>query len=463
MMDGIADDTPLGQPQDASEIDIEAAYRRATDNLAPQHSARAAQAAKNQATALVQMLSARESREEAVANRLVSAREAALGMRLEETGDSIAARELEKALVLRLGLVHLGAALLRVGEERRRPRELVEAAHVLGAAAFSVGPPLNTHAAACISAKGGLFERQAFGMWSRCIEILIGHSSSLPVSSSCEASSKGSGPEATSLVSQGQLQRLHSIGVARNVWLHPMQRPIELLQRGLASRPFWDPRELPAAQALEAAFGDILAELRALREGYDSEGGFSAYRSRVVDRGAWQDCQLFALCRKDTAHCEACPQTAAAITAQPGFNTMIFGSCFFSRLSPGTHLAAHCGPSNLRLRVHLGLEIPKGCRIRCGEEVREWRAGEALVFDDSFEHEVWYDRDEDEEGSGGGRSSDRIVLICDLWHPGVDLTDHVYPMLDEEQIGDLEAARRGEHRAITERGYSTGETVRREP
>ena len=73
MMDGIADDTPLGQPQDASEIDIEAAYRRATDNLAPQHSARAAQAAKNQATALVQMLSARESREEAVANRLVSA------------------------------------------------------------------------------------------------------------------------------------------------------------------------------------------------------------------------------------------------------------------------------------------------------------------------------------------------------------------------------------------------------
>ena len=61
-MDGIADDTPLGQPQDASEIDIEAAYRRATDNLAPQHSARAAQAAKNQATALVQMLSARESR-----------------------------------------------------------------------------------------------------------------------------------------------------------------------------------------------------------------------------------------------------------------------------------------------------------------------------------------------------------------------------------------------------------------
>jgi aspartate beta-hydroxylase len=83
-----------------------------------------------------------------------------------------------------------------------------------------------------------------------------------------------------------------------------------------------------------------------------------------------------------------CPATAAAIAAQPAFNTMIYGSHFFSRLEPHTHLAAHCGPSNLRLRVHLGLLVPEGCRIRVGDETRAWSEGECMVFDDSIEHEV---------------------------------------------------------------------------
>ena len=42
---------------------------------------------------------------------------------------------------------------------------------------------------------------------------------------------------------------------------------------------------------------------------------------------------------------------------------------------------------------------------------RTWREGEFIVFDDSFEHEVWHDG-----------NSTRLVLIVDLWHP--DLTEH---------------------------------------
>ena len=131
-------------------------------------------------------------------------------------------------------------------------------------------------------------------------------------------------------------------------------------------------------------------------------------------------------------------------------NSMIFGSHFFSRLSPGTHLSAHCGPSNLRLRCHLGLVVPDGVRIRVGDEVREWRQGECLVFDDSFEHEVWHE---------GG--ADRIVLICDMWHPSVDVERTIAPMLDAGQVDDLARARRGEHAPQLERGYSTGERVSR--
>ena len=49
------------------------------------------------------------------------------------------------------------------------------------------------------------------------------------------------------------------------------------------------------------------------------------------------------------------------------------------------------------------------CSMRVGGEVRSWRLGECLAFDDSFVHEVWH------HGDGP-----RGVLIVDMWHP--DLT-----------------------------------------
>ena len=47
--------------------------------------------------------------------------------------------------------------------------------------------------------------------------------------------------------------------------------------------------------------------------------------------------------------------------------------------------------------------------MRVGSETRSWEEGKCLVFDDSFEHEVW--------NAGQGT---RIVLVLDVWHP--DLT-----------------------------------------
>ena len=82
------------------------------------------------------------------------------------------------------------------------------------------------------------------------------------------------------------------------------------------------------------------------------------------------------------------------------------GESLFSCLAPGTHLRAHCGSTNARLTCHLGLLVPGGATIRCGTEAREWAEGECIVFDDSFEHEVWH------EGS-----ADRVVLLINFWHP----------------------------------------------
>jgi aspartyl/asparaginyl beta-hydroxylase (cupin superfamily) len=83
------------------------------------------------------------------------------------------------------------------------------------------------------------------------------------------------------------------------------------------------------------------------------------------------------------------------------------GLTYVSKMAPGTHVAAHCGPTNLRLRCHLGIQVPEGdCAIRVGDELRGWREGKCVVFDDSLEHESW-----------NHTAETRIVLIIDLWHP----------------------------------------------
>jgi beta-hydroxylase len=88
----------------------------------------------------------------------------------------------------------------------------------------------------------------------------------------------------------------------------------------------------------------------------------------------------------------------------PGMKT-----AFFSILSPGKHIPAHRGAWDGILRLHLGLLIPEPreqCRIRIGNDYRTWREGEALIFDDTFNHEVWNDTD-----------GYRVVLFVDFARP----------------------------------------------
>ena len=53
------------------------------------------------------------------------------------------------------------------------------------------------------------------------------------------------------------------------------------------------------------------------------------------------------------------------------------------------------------------------CEMTVGGEARQYSPdGTPLVFDDSFLHEV-HNRSE----------TDRVVLLCDLWHPDLDAAD----------------------------------------
>jgi aspartate beta-hydroxylase len=106
-------------------------------------------------------------------------------------------------------------------------------------------------------------------------------------------------------------------------------------------------------------------------------------------------------------HIARCPKTAAALAHVPRIDVPGHApTAFFSLLEPKTRIPAHTGVSNTRLVVHLPLIVPPACRFRVGSETREWKPGEAWVFDDTIEHEAWNDSDEP-----------RAILICDIWNP----------------------------------------------
>ncbi|XP_023338434.1 aspartyl/asparaginyl beta-hydroxylase [Eurytemora carolleeae] len=81
----------------------------------------------------------------------------------------------------------------------------------------------------------------------------------------------------------------------------------------------------------------------------------------------------------------------------------------FSLVKPGTVIPAHAGPTNSRLRAHLGLIIPKGdLYMKIGNQTVGWKPGQWTIIDDSFQHEVVNDS-----------KGDRLILIVDFRHPEV--------------------------------------------
>lgn len=184
----------------------------------------------------------------------------------------------------------------------------------------------------------------------------------------------------------------------------PASRP---LYPQLESQPWYDPSEFPLAAYLESnyeAIRDEILALEALRFHRESE--------RIQRSGDWDVAFLYERGRRRDEVCDACPVTTRGIESYPAMRT-VAGLVYASRMRAGTHIQAHRGPTNLRVRCHLGIRVPDGdCAIRVGEQTEHWQAGRCLVFDDHFEHEAWNHTDQD-----------RIVLIVDMWHPGLSDTE----------------------------------------
>ena len=171
--------------------------------------------------------------------------------------------------------------------------------------------------------------------------------------------------------------------------------------------PVYDASVFPWAEAVARAAPAMRQELQRVLQRKSELPNFHDIASDVKaisDDENWKTYFLLAFGERSERNIAACPQTWAAVSQIPGLKTAMF-----SIFEPGKHLKPHRGPYNGVLRLHVGLIVPElseRLAIRVHDRICHWQEGQALIFDDAYEHEAW---------NHTGRT--RVVLFCDFVKP----------------------------------------------
>jgi beta-hydroxylase len=161
---------------------------------------------------------------------------------------------------------------------------------------------------------------------------------------------------------------------------------------------FLDPAEFEITSALESSWQQIRDEYIAL-----PNDAFDPWVQRRMYGKGWSVYGLFADGEHIDGACAKCPKTAELIRSIDGVSR-----AGFSRLAPHTHIKAHVGWAVSVYRLHLGLVVPQGCRLRVANDTKRWEEGKCLIFDDTVDHEAWNDSDQI-----------RGILLLDFLRPGI--------------------------------------------
>jgi aspartate beta-hydroxylase len=168
----------------------------------------------------------------------------------------------------------------------------------------------------------------------------------------------------------------------------------------------------PAHRAFCTSWHEIRAEALTVAEGYSRIPRFHEIMSEQAplsdnDGRDWRLYILKAYGIEVADNMAKCPALAALVRDRP---EVLSASITF--LGPRKHIPRHRGPFRGVLRFYLGLSVPRSSdgepAVRMVLDGQEHRSGDGawLLWDDTFDHEVWNDSDEV-----------RIALFLDVWRP----------------------------------------------
>jgi aspartyl/asparaginyl beta-hydroxylase (cupin superfamily) len=147
----------------------------------------------------------------------------------------------------------------------------------------------------------------------------------------------------------------------------------------------------------------ILPDKRAIPKYHELDEMQRPISARVDPEKDWKVYPLNLMGISPAGYSERCPRTMALLDGIPG----LF-QAFFSILEGGKSIPAHEGPYRGYLRYHLGLVVPAQDppSIRLKDQHYTWQEGQSVLFDDSWNHEVF-----------NKCSADRVILIVDVRRP----------------------------------------------
>lgn len=174
----------------------------------------------------------------------------------------------------------------------------------------------------------------------------------------------------------------------------------------IANDPVLDARDFAWTQALRdnwQAVRDEAARVALVGDAAPSLATISPDHRAIAEVGKWKSFFLWGYGYRIDDNADRCPLTAALVEQIPGLN-----SAFFSILAPGAHIPAHRGVTKGLVTCHLGLYVPRDgdVRMRVADRIVRWYEGETLVFDDTYDHEVWNDT-----------AGTRVVLLLQVERP----------------------------------------------
>jgi len=150
-------------------------------------------------------------------------------------------------------------------------------------------------------------------------------------------------------------------------------------------KEFFNKKDFPIAKLLEDNYETIKKEFDELDKRTKEFAVFheiSDDQLFISDDEKWRLFFLKAVTVRFDKNCEQMPKTMKLLDSD---NSVV--SVYLSVLGPRKMLMPHRGPWSGIFRVHLGLKIPEdGCTLVVNGKEYKWREGEAVVFDDTYEH-----------------------------------------------------------------------------
>ncbi|WP_019674851.1 aspartyl/asparaginyl beta-hydroxylase domain-containing protein [Arsukibacterium perlucidum] len=206
-------------------------------------------------------------------------------------------------------------------------------------------------------------------------------------------------------------------GLETKKFQHALQQPAFFYVPDLNAKPFYAVDEIPGladlVQQLRSFHTDLLALAQHSFQHYvDTSGPVPSTEDWQKVKKNWLSTHLIrgdekrVLTEPRLQQCQKILEHAVVAHCPPHA-----AEAFVSSLLPSAEIPPHYGISNIKLTVHIPLQVNTLSWLRAGSEQFSWSVdSEVMIFDDSFLH-----------SAANPGASRRDVLIFDVWHP--DLAD----------------------------------------